>query len=409
MNDITERDGILVISHDAWRTGAPIVLLHFLRWLKANTDIPFVVLLRDGVGDLRSEFEALAPTFAWNELTAVELTPAAPAAARRWPFIPARTTLGRGSDGVATIARPQTRSAFAAYLDERRIRLIYSNTITNGEVLAELAGETRPVVTHVHELGYWILHRMDPNNVEQNRRHTARFIAVSQAVRENLVSNVGVDAERIDVVHEFIRPSPPPSRRPSEIRQLLGIPPDAFVIGGSGTTDWRKSPDLFVQLAAVMRRLRPEKTPHFVWVGGEHHGPTFAALWHDVVRTDTADRMHFIGAQPHPLEYFAIFDVFAMVSREDPFPLVCLEAASLEKPIVCFDRAGGMPEFVRSDAGMVVPFLDVHAMAVACFRLMDDPELKQQLGERASRRVREHHLVDVAAPRLLAIIRRFLR
>ena len=58
-------------------------------------------------------------------------------------------------------------------------------------------------------------------------------------------------------------------------------------------------------------------------------------------------------------DYFSIFDVFALMFREDPFPLVCLEAALLEKPNLCFARAGGASELVESDSGFVVPYLDL--------------------------------------------------
>lgn len=395
-------ESILFISHDAWRTGAPIVLLHFLRWLKSNTSMPFSILLREGVGELRPQFEQLAPVFAWNELPVRE--PEASATARAGFF---SRFGGRGGRGQAP-AHPTSRERFAEYLRDARVGLIYSNTITNGEVLEALAGSGCPVVTHVHELGFWIAHRMDPVNVEQNRRHTSRFIAVSQAVRDNLVNHVGIAPERVDVVHEFIQvESAPPAGSTRALRARLGIPDDAFVVGGAGTTDWRKAPDLFVQLAAAVRRRRPDETVHFVWVGGEHQGPMFEALWHDAVRADVADRLLFVGAQPHPLDYFAIFDAFAMVSREDPFPLVALEAASLGKPVITFDRSGGTREFVQSDAGIVVPYLDIDAMATAVHRLRDDPDLRLQLAACAAEKVRHSYDINVAAPRLLAVIQRF--
>src|ERR1700751_1911012 len=53
--------GILFVSHDASRTGAPIALLHFLRWFKRNGNRPFSVLLGDG-GELVADFAELADT-----------------------------------------------------------------------------------------------------------------------------------------------------------------------------------------------------------------------------------------------------------------------------------------------------------------------------------------------------------
>ena len=75
------------------------------------------------------------------------------------------------------------------------------------------------------------------------------------------------------------------------------------------------------------------------------------------------DAVHFVGEleNPHPL--LNACDLFCLPSREDPFPLVMLEAGALGKPMVCFDGAGGAKEFAARGAGIVVPYLDVPAMA----------------------------------------------
>ncbi len=56
---------VLFISHDASRTGAPIVLLHLLKWVKYNTDVEFLILLKDGV-ELEDRFRVLGETNIWN-------------------------------------------------------------------------------------------------------------------------------------------------------------------------------------------------------------------------------------------------------------------------------------------------------------------------------------------------------
>jgi glycosyltransferase involved in cell wall biosynthesis len=378
--------GILFISHDAWRTGAPTVLLHFLRWFKANADVPFLILLREGLGELRPDFERLAPVFAWNEM-----------GGDRFPIRVGRWGMSRA------------RRRFIDDLTSWQIGLIYSNTITNGEVLEALADPGRPVVTHVHELEYWIRNRINAADVERCRRYTSRFVAVSQAVMDNMVSNLRIPAEDIDVIYDFITAdSRPVQEQPVSLRERLGIPKEAFVVCGAGTTDWRKGPDLFVQLAALVSRPQRARVAYFVWVGGEHEGPDFAALWHDVRRAGIADRVHFVGRQVNILDYFEACDVFAMVSREDPFPLVCLEAASRRKPIVCFEGSGGAREFVEDDAGMVVPYLDLNAMAKAIHCLLHNPRLRSELGGRGAEKVRSRHDVSVAGPQILNVIRRFL-
>ena len=127
------------------------------------------------------------------------------------------------------------------------------------------------------------------------------------------------------------------------------------MIVGSGYETWRKGKDLFVQLASHVHQKLETDTVHFLWVGGRIDNEEYYEIAHDIKMAGLEHYVHFCGEVSNPLDYFAASDLFALVSREDPYPLVCLEAAILGKPILCFDNAGGMPEFVENDAGFVVP------------------------------------------------------
>jgi glycosyltransferase involved in cell wall biosynthesis len=129
---------------------------------------------------------------------------------------------------------------------------------------------------------------------------------------------------------------------------------------------------------------------------------------HDVRQAGLNGRVSFIGTRCNPVDYFAAFDVFLLPSREDPFPLVCLEAAAVSNPIICFDNAGGMPEFVGDDCGAVVPYLDLNAMARATIAILDSPVRRSAMGRRAFEKVRERHDVSVGAKQVYEILTRFL-
>lgn len=118
----------------------------------------------------------------------------------------------------------------------------------------------------------------------------------------------------------------------------------------------------------------------------------------DGQRAGIADRLHLVAASDRPEAWMRAFDVFVLSAREDAYPLACLEAAAAGRPIVCFD-AGGMPEFVADDAGVVVDFPDVGAMAHAVAELGADHERRLRAGSVARARVVERHDTSVAAPR----------
>jgi glycosyltransferase involved in cell wall biosynthesis len=392
---------ILFISHDARPHGAQILLLHFLRWFKKNTSIPFDVLLKEG-GQLIGEFEGVSPVMLWNEgVISIGKKGLVGESIRKLKQLVRR--------GHTVQESTRTGDSSPVELVAGQYGLIYSNTITNGAVLEGLAHLGCPVICHVHELEYCTNYLTAPGNTDRVRRHTSHYVAVSEAVKRNLASELSVPDKSIELVYEFIHTQPEVKPvRVVEARKHLGFTDESIVIGASGTTDWRKGPDLFVQLAGAVRRKHPNKLLHFLWIGGESSGPNFGALQYDIRHLGLEGLVHFIGHQKHPLEYYSLFDVFALTSREDPYPLVNLEVALLKKPIVCFEGSGGAREFVEDDCGFVVPYLDIETMADRIVELVDKPELRRSMGERAAEKVRERHDVEVAAPKLLALIESYL-
>jgi glycosyltransferase involved in cell wall biosynthesis len=127
------------------------------------------------------------------------------------------------------------------------------------------------------------------------------------------------------------------------------------------------------------------------------------SLRHDIRRLGLADRVRFVDATSVPDRYFSIFDFFALTSREDPFPLVCLEASLWEVPIVSFDSGGARELIVDGDIGRVVPYGDLDAMADAIVELAGDERLRSDLGRAAKEKVGRFDVSQVA-PRILATI-----
>jgi len=372
------------------------MLLHLLRWLKEHTDLSFQILLRRG-GALEPDFAAIAPTLVLSR----EISYGSGAVERLANIV-----------GLHTVAQNHAYARIKNLYKKGNVGLIYSNTATNGATLAWLRNLGTPVISHIHELEFWMRHQMDRVSLEQLFDNTDFYVAGAEAVRRNLVENHGVNPGRVETAYDFI-----PTARHKEIvhdgvqqkiRAQLGIPSDAPIIGAAGTTDWRKGVDLFIQLARALYKQAPDLKAHFVWVGGETKGHRIAELMHDLSNLGLRNVVHFVGAQKNYLEYIASFDVFSLVSREDCFPLVALEAALFNKPILCFDRSGGARELVQGDSGFVVPYLDTEAMAECAIDILKDPHLRRSLGERAAEKTKQRHDVAVIAPQILKIIQRLL-
>jgi glycosyltransferase involved in cell wall biosynthesis len=369
----------------ASRTGAPILLLNLMRWFKQHTPWQMDVLLTAG-GELTGEFAKLGNTCklpAWSD----ELKP-------------------------SVLRDRLARRRLVSRLRSTDWSLVYSNTATNGEAL-EILGGRQPIISHIHELAATI-RSYGEDNFNSVRRHTRQYIACADSVKRDLTTHWPIAPSSVDVVHGFVHLPPHQddatrSRVRSRILSELGIPDDAFVVGGSGQVVWRKGPDLFIALAKAVRERQPSANIHFVWVGPFWEGVIAAAeIEHDLRGLGLEGRVHFIGSRPNPLDYFQIFDVFAVVSREDPFPLVSLEVASLGTPILCFDYAGGTKEFVEDDCGFVLPYQDLDAMADTVLMLRQEDALRREKGLCAETKVRQRHDINAAAPRIRDIMARLL-
>jgi glycosyltransferase involved in cell wall biosynthesis len=114
-----------------------------------------------------------------------------------------------------------------------------------------------------------------------------------------------------------------------------------------------------------------------------------------------------VSFRPHvadPLRFIAAADVFLLTAREDAFPLVCVEAAALGRPLVSFD-SGGTDELIRAaDCGVVVAFPDVDRMVRELADLARDPARRQRMGAAGAEFAQRHLTIGHAGPKLLATI-----
>ena len=367
-----ERDSldITFVSHDAGRAGAQRFLLTFIRWLCERKGIRPRIILRRG-GALVDEFRCLGPV--------LEIEP----------------LLQNGFEQLRSEICDFSRGSVFAYI----------NTLVPGDIAEFLFPLQIPVITHAHEMEHAIQRWCNPEHLEALLRITDYFVAASRPVAENLQQKHGVDRKRIRTIHEFIRCSNHEfgAWDKAMARREKQLADTDFVVFGCGTMDWRKGPDLFIEVARSTVHDFGLSKITFCWLGAEGPGFERQELQKQIDQLGLASHVRFLGEVADPSSYFPAGDAFILTSREDPFPLVCLEAADNGLPIVCFDEAGGMPDFVKNDAGYVVPFANTKAMAHKVLRLYENPEERHRLGAAACARVRSNHDVSDGGEQVLQV------
>jgi glycosyltransferase involved in cell wall biosynthesis len=379
------RPEVTFIGHSTDRTGPPIYLLHLLRWLESHTDATARVVSLEG-GHLEPEFRKVAQLTVIGE--------------------PGPVRVRRVGDQLGRL-RDELRSARLRAVGPRS--LIYVNTAWSIRGLRYLADHRGPVVAHVHELDTGLDYHLSDDDRHVLLTRPVHWIAASKAVADNLHHRWGVARESLSVHYEMIDAASPTSIPASEVTSLratIGAGPDSYVVGTTAVVNWRKAPDLFIELAAkVLGAGLPDV--HFVWVGVTPGSAEAQALQRNAHRAGVADRVHLVPVTARPEAWMRAFDLFVLPAREDAYPLAVLEAAAAGRPTVCFS-AGGMPEFVGTDAGAVIDFPNVDKMAAEVRALGIDPMRRRQLGATARQRVVERHHTEVAAPLLWSEIRRWV-
>ena len=364
---------VLFVGHDAAQAGAQMVLLHLMRWLKRHAWVDMRLLLLDG-GNLLPAYQNLAPTLLAGDLPA------------------------------------NSRLEALRYFCGGNMDLIYGNSAVAAGAYGWLSKMGVPIITHVHELEQSLQRFANRETLQLMLCHTDHYIAASQPVLDNLLARHGVGRELGSVVHAFIEPLRQPPLPPQQrltLREGLGLPPKGILVFGCGTRDWRKGADLFVEVARqVVKQCANEV--HFCWVGDGFDGriPTMEWL---IARHRLQRHVTLLPNQKNPRQCFQAGDLFLLPSREDPFPLVCLEAAECALPIICFEGAGGMPAFVADEIGFVTSLEDPLEMAAKVLLLVGDPLLRTRLGTAAREKLLATHTSDREAPRILALCRDLAR
>lgn len=405
------RPRVLVLGHDASRSGAAGQLLHVLEQWAAAGDLELLVVLRRG-GPLLPRYERCGPvvtlmptwTGAVRSRVRRRRSPRGGKSGAARPPQPPPAKHGREWPGIAkkwlfdnpAIALNRTIHSFKA-------DVVFANTATHGDIIRRL-GDV-PLVTYVHEQEAFLEQITLPRQLNRLLRRSTTVVAASASVCDDLVLHHGVRASAVDVVHPFAPPALAVERDAAraQLQHESGTPADTRYVGACGALTWNKAPDSFVELAAAVRE-RLSAPVAFVWLGADPTGEMRPQLVAAAHARSVGDVVRFLSPRESTASFFAALDVFALVSRTDSFGVVVLEAARQAVPTVCFATSGGAREFVQGDAGVVIPTRDVAAMAEAVVSLLRDEELRCRLGSVAQTREATEHSPSAVSARLQTIV-----
>jgi glycosyltransferase involved in cell wall biosynthesis len=349
---------ILFLSHSASRTGAPLLLRDIASLLDRRKYNPVFILGEDG--PLADEFRKIGPVY---------IDPLYPDELKYWREI---KRAGKRMQLLRSI-RPD---------------VLYCNTIHPAKWLFYAHLLCIPTIVHVHELSMGFA-TLTPVEHWLVKNYSGTIIAVSEAVNRYLVKKKNFNGKKIRIIHAGIQPeklSIDSSRR-NAIRVSLGVEND-IVLGTVGRITNMKGSDIFLELA---HRLRAENNSHrykFLVIGSKEDENYYRKFKEDIDKFGLKDNLILLEDIQDVSPYYGAMDIFVSTAREDPFPLVVLEAMASGLPVVGFS-VGGIPEAVTELCGILIPSMDISAMVDEIRKLSSTPLRMAEMGNAGAARIRE--------------------
>jgi glycosyltransferase involved in cell wall biosynthesis len=354
------KETVLVVSHEASRTGAPILSLNIVQHLQNKYNVISLLL---GDGSITENFREVSSVVA------------GPIPATRHP-------------AMATFVIEQV-------LKSHRIEFAIVNSIVSYIALPTLSKYLVPTITLIHEFAVYSRPR---GILAQAALWSNELVFSASVVRENAVLEHPVLEDHAFYILPQGRCTVPMTeseaasleKEKAKVLKVLrpqGSLTDMVVVLGIGTVQMRKGVDLFIDCAARVVRSS-EKNFRFVWIG-QGYDPEkdllySAYLADQIQRAGLQDHVFFMNETSNIEAAYDAADVLLLSSRLDPLPNIGIDAMARGLPLVCFERTTGIADILIANGlgeECVAPYLDTVKMAELVLAFAESKSFSHRVGE----------------------------
>lgn len=368
-----DRDTVVVVTHEGSATGAPILALNLCKRLSEEANV-VVISLRGG--PLINDFQNYA----------------------------------------AVVLQPRLGVVFSGLLKREIKRLHLGRTpryaLVNSVVSAGFVQPLRSIgiapVCLIHEFTAYIR----PIEILNDLGIWSSAMVFSSYLTRNDV------LERCPQLQQVSMPVLPqgPCERPNRpgrmasmsrgsgdaYRFLDSLAADTILIIGAGEIQPRKGVDYFIAVADQIRTICGTKNVQFAWIGSGY-SPQYdfsVSLWLEdqIKRSGLGHQLQILDHSPAYAELLERSDLFLMTSRLDPLPNVAIDAMLAGKPVLCYERACGIADFLLQEedlgSALVAPYLNASAMASKAAHLIDHDPIRVAISCRIQEKASEWFNMD---------------
>lgn len=355
----SERPCVLIMLHEASRTGAPILGWNLAQKLSSSHDV--VVYFKKG-GELREAFEHI-------QCTVIE------------------------QPHEDHILKEDVFTLSQKLADTLKPDFVITNSADTREYIPGLVASGVGVVSLIHEFSVYVRPRNSAYDILAWAHQVvfpAHVVYSSFAEEYPYLAhrNYNILPQGVPALPQGIEASFGSEVYSEEIRTRLRPRghENSMLIVGMGRIQFRKGTDLFVMAAQAAMRAQPDAQLRFVWIGGgldPNDTHEFPSVLTDLLsKTGLGDRFEVIGEVENMDEVYRQADILALTSRLDPMPNTAIEAMTNGIPVVSFNQSSGISELLLKEsktAHLVVDNLDVSAMGSRILELYANRAQNEEL------------------------------
>ncbi|MBE9488162.1 MAG: glycosyltransferase family 4 protein [Bacteroidetes bacterium] len=248
-------------------------------------------------------------------------------------------------------------------------------TYNAGVIAKQISG--KPLIVHVHATDFdrGGNGKSDIYKIEKFGMDNAdKIVAVSKLTKKIIIEKYNQPADKIEVVHNGLTPSPKKTR--PEKKHFNGK-----IVTFLGRITQQKGPTYFVEVAKLVAKHNPDT--HFVMAGNGDMLPLIIKL---VASAGLSHRFHFTGflTGNEVDAMLAMSDVYIMPSVSEPFGISPLEAINSSIPVI-ISKQSGVAEVLKN--ALKVDYWDIEATADKVNAILRYPILKNFLVKHSQREV----------------------
>jgi hypothetical protein len=353
---------ILVVSHEASRSGGPIVALNLVQQLSQRYNVISLIL---GGGELADHFrQASASLYLVDRIQMTD----------------------RELDSV-----------IKEITDQHPLMCAIVNSVESRRVLRALKADGVPTVSLIHEFS--------SNMRPRSAIHDMLTLSTETVFSTNITLESAVEdfwlypgaSIHLAPQGKCIVPARTGVRSDESVEKAWltrNLRPEGgsrkFLVIGIGNIELRKGVDLFIECATIIKTQPGGERFQFVWIGNgfdpENEVAYSVYLADQMKRAELGSQMRILRSTSQIELAYQTADLLLLSSRLDPLPNVAIDALMARLPVLCFEKTTGIADFLNENGlgeSCVADYLDTHDLARKVTALADSDDLRASVSERS--------------------------